>query len=238
MECYYRSENELRVIIRTNIHFFFERCPYLLTMITFLHTSPLHVDRFEQLVRKYHSTIPIQHVVKESILETALVTGQLDEISFLRTIREIKQTNPTQIICTCSTYGQLCDQLPNIERIDQPIAHHIVANYSTIALAYTAESTRAVSLDLLQKTAQQQGKNIRIVECDCTHCWSYFEANDLKRYEEEIAKTIRVKTNEAEVVFLAQASMDGAIQYLEDLEQVVVSSPEYGVKHFLQLLEG
>lgn len=207
-------------------------------MIAFLHTSPLHIARFEQIVRKYHSTIPIQHIVKESILETALATGKLDEITFADTIQQIQQTKPQVIICTCSTYGQLCDQFSNVERIDQPIAYHIVANYSTIALAYTAASTKTVSLDLLLRTAQQQGKIIRIIDCDCTHCWPYFEANDLKKYEEAIATSIRAKTNNAEVVSLAQASMEGAKKYLADLDQVVVSSPEFGVRHFLQLLKG
>ena len=206
-------------------------------MITFLHTSSIHIDRFEQLVRKYHSTIPIQHIVNEAILEIALTTGDLDKSSFLRTIQEIEQSNSKLIICTCSTYGQLCDQLPSIKRIDRPIAEQIVAQYSTIALAYTALSTKAISQDLLLQTAKQQGKKIHIIDCDCTHCWPYFEAGDLQKYEEEIATTIRRKANQAEVIFLAQASMEGAMAYLEDLEQTVVSSPEFGVKHFLQNLD-
>ena len=207
-------------------------------MIAFLHTSIVHIDRFEQLVRKYHSIIPIKHFVKESILQTALATGQLDKITFIKTIQDIQQTKPALIICTCSNYGQLCDQLPNVHRIDQPIVHHIVANYTTIALAYTASSTKIISLELLQQIAKQQDKKIHIIDCDCTHCWPYFEAGQLEKYEQEIAKTIRAKTNKAEVVFLAQASMEGVTAYLEDLEQMVLSSPEFGVKQFLQLLEG
>ena len=206
-------------------------------MIAFLHTSPIHIDRFDKLVRKYHPTIAIQHFVKEDILNTALTTGQLDTTTFKDTIQTIQANKPCLIICTCSTYGQLCDQLTTIYRIDQPIVREIVANYSSIAIAYTAHSTKVISLDLLQQTAKELNKRIQITECDCTHCWPYFEAGDIKQYETEIAKTIRAKTNQSEVVFLAQASMEGAAKYLEDLKQAVVSSPEFGIKTLLQSLE-
>ena len=206
-------------------------------MIAFLHTSPVHIDRFERLVRKYHPTIAIQHFVKEDILQTALANGQLDKITFLDTIQAIQKNKPSLTICTCSTYGQLCDQLSTVHRIDQPIVREIVAKYSSIAVAYTAHSTKAISLDILHQTAKRQGKLIRIIECDCTHCWPYFEAGDIKKYETEIAKTIRTKTNKSEVVFLAQASMEGAAAYLNDLKQAVVSSPEFGIKTLLQSLE-
>ncbi len=205
-------------------------------MIAFLHTSSVHIDRFERLVRKYHSTIPIQHFVKEDILETALATGQLDKSTFIHTVQTIQKHKPAILICTCSTYGQLCDQLPNVHRIDQPIVHEIIANYSKIAIAFTAISTKAISVDLLQQTAKRLDKLVHIIECDCTHCWPYFEAGNFKKYEEEIAKTIRIKTVQSEVVFLAQASMEGAAKYLGNLKQAVVSSPEFGVRAFLQLL--
>ena len=206
-------------------------------MIAFLHTSSIHIDRFERLVKKYHPTIAIQHFVQEDILQTALTTGQLDKTTFLNTIQTIQKNKPSLTICTCSTYGQLCDQLSTVYRIDQPIVTKIVANYSSVAIAYTARSTKAISLDILQQTAKQQDKHIQIMECDCTHYWPYFEAGNIKKYETEIAKTIREKTKKSEVVFLAQASMEGAALYLKDLKPAVVSSPEFGIKTLLQSLK-
>ncbi len=94
-------------------------------MIAFLHTSKIHVERFENLVRRFDKNSIMQHFVNEELLENALKNGKTDSFSFVNAVEKIRKYNPDLIICTCSTYGELSDA-NNIERIDKPIAQHIV----------------------------------------------------------------------------------------------------------------
>lgn len=206
-------------------------------MIAFLHTSDIHIAKFDALVKKYNSNIEIRHFVNEDILKSALENGKTDRETFYSEIEEIKKENPRLIICTCSTYGGECDNTKGIERIDFPIAEYLVQKYSRIGLAYTALSTKNTSEDLLLKTAKQLNKKIEILHCDCTDCWPFYENSDFENLCLHIAEKIREISPKVEAVFLAQASMEVAKPYLHNLSKNVYSSPEFGIKTFLHTFE-
>ncbi len=208
-------------------------------MIIFLHTAPVHVARFEALVRQYDQHIITKHMVNEKLLETAVTTGHVDKQGFEQAIRKIKTLNPKFIICTCSTYGTLCEQKANVHRIDQPVAEYLVKNFKHIGLAYTAASTRTASEQLLQDLAKQYKKEVAIVSCDCTQHWPLFKNGDLVGYEKGIANNIQAIQSQVDVVFLAQASMEGANRYLHNsigFSKPVFSSPDFGVRALLKLI--
>ena len=202
-------------------------------MIAFLHTSEIHIDRFEKLVRKYDRTIPVKHFVNEKLLETALSKGKTDVKSFRNEIELIKKEKPSLIICTCSTYGEECDNDSIIYRIDKPIVEYIVQNFKRIGLVYTAESTKKVSKNLLLKVSSELNKQIEISNCDCSQYWPYFERKDIEGYEKGIAKKIELLESKVDVIFLAQASMVGAKKYLKQIKKEVLSSPDFGINKLL-----
>ncbi len=203
-------------------------------MIAFLHTSEIHINNFEKLVRKHDKNVIIKHYVNENLLKTALADGQTDSVSFKNEIERIKQEKPRLLICTCSTYGEESDKDKTIHRIDRPIAEYLVQHYNKIALAFTANSTRKISENLLKKTAKKLHKNIEIVRCDCSKSWPYFEQGALEKYEQSIAKNIKQIADKVDVIFLAQASMNGAKAHVGHLEKEVVSSAEYGIQMYMK----
>lgn len=202
-------------------------------MIAFLHTSSIHIDKFEKLVRLYDKEIQIQHFVNEDLLSSALKKGKTDTTTFGKEVAKMKEKQPSLLICTCSTYGEECDNNDLIERIDEPIAAFLVSNFTKIGLAFTANSTKKVSENLLKRIASTNDKTIEIIECDCSSAWKYYEFNDFVNYEKSIAENLKKMENEVEVVFLAQASMEGCRLYLNHFSKEIYSSPEYGVKHFI-----
>ena len=202
-------------------------------MIAFLHTSSIHIDKFKNFVRKRNKNIEIKHFVNEDLLSSALAKGVTDQKSFSEEVAKIKALQPELIICTCSTYGEECDNNDAIERIDQPIAAYLIANFKKIGLAFTAKSTKEVSKNLLLRLAKETKKEVDIVDCDCSLAWKYYETNDFVNYSKTIAETILKNENEIEVVFLAQASMEGATAYLTDFSKGIYSSPEFGVVEYL-----
>ncbi len=203
-------------------------------MIAFLHTSKIHIDKFERLVKKNNPKISIKHVVNEDLLSYAIKKGSTDSVNFKKEVSTIKNLNPKLIICTCSTYGEECDKTNFIERIDQPIANYLVSNFKKIGLAYTASSTKVVSKNLILKIAKEKNKNIEIVNCDCSSSWKYYETNNFNSYAKSIADKIKTIENDVEVIFLAQASMEGCKEFLNDFSNKIYSSPEFGIKEYLK----
>ncbi len=205
--------------------------------IAFLHTSDSHIIRFDKIVNEIDKTINIEHFVNEQLLETALKTGQIDKENFYNETQKIKAHEFKNIICTCSTYGELCNEDEQVYRIDKPIVELIVANFSSIGIAFTAKSTQKKSNELVQETAEKKGKEIKIHEIDCQHCWTWFEKGDSYKYEIEIANQIKKTGNNCDVIFLAQASMEGAKKFLLKEKYKTVSSPKFGVEEFIALIK-
>ena len=203
-------------------------------MIALLHTSPVHISRFDKLLEKLGIDQPVKHFVNEKILKKALETGKIDQEGFNEEIKKIQKESPELIICTCSTFGAACDLVDGVERIDRPIAEYLVKKYASIAIAYTAISTKESSFELVKNTAKRLKKDLSIIEIDCTAFWSYFESGETETYYQKIANNIISTKKDAEAIFLAQASMEPTIAYLSDIGIEVVSSPEYGMKEILR----
>ena len=203
-------------------------------MIAFLHTSEIHISKFENLVKKYNSSVSIKHYVNAEMLSNALSTGRADSKAFVKELAKIQNDSPDLIVCTCSTYGEECDKLDAIERIDMPIAKHLVSNFKKIGVAYTATSTKESSENLLQRMAAELNTAVELVDCNCTDSWVHYENDDFDSYERSIAKTIKLFENKVDVVFLAQASMEGAKDYLPNFNIEVLSSPKFGVREYLK----
>lgn len=78
-------------------------------MIVFLHTSPVHIKRFNNILKTLHFKGEVQHVVNESLLEFTTHNEEIDAIGFKNQINEIKRRfDANKIMCTCSTYWRNC----------------------------------------------------------------------------------------------------------------------------------
>ena len=65
----------------------------------------------------------------------------------------------------------------------------------------------------LSKIASEQQRKIQVIGCDCSEYWPYFEQGRVEQYEKGIAQRIRPFTSQVDVIFLAQASMEGASKW-------------------------
>ncbi|MCB0669863.1 MAG: hypothetical protein KDC80_28755 [Saprospiraceae bacterium] len=206
-------------------------------MITFLHTAKVNIERFENLVRKYNAHIRVDHVVNEELLQYALRSGTVDIRGFTQTAQEIKRHAENLIVCTCSSYGEVCDQLMDIERIDRPVVEYLVSKYDHIGLAFTVKSTVPVSRQLIEECAANIKRPVEVIPIDCTGSWSHLENGDQESYAKTIAQEIRNSHQDCDAIFLAQASMENATQFLKDLDKEVLASPDFGVQYYLDQME-
>lgn len=205
--------------------------------LTFLHTSPVHIPTFDQLLADLAPDIPVRHLVDESLLHTARAAGSVTP-QLAREVENIVQAASREaavIVCTCSTLGGCAERVGTqtsntVLRIDRAMAEQAIEVGSRIvviaALAGTLEPTR----QLLHEIAQAAGREIEIVEVVSPTAWAAFEAGDQARYLHDIATTIRQAAPRGDVIVLAQASMAQAAALCPDVKIPMLSSPRLGAE--------
>ena len=207
--------------------------------ITFLHTSPVHVARFERLLAEADPGIPTRHIVDETLLSdarteglTASVRGRITE-----RIGEAASPETAAVVCTCSTIGACAEEVAldrPLIRVDRAMAEQAVALGSVILVVAALESTLTPTRALVLDAAQRAGKRIQIADALCEDAWATFESGDQAAYLRAIADCVRTHAVGVNVVVLAQASMDGAADLCADLGIPILSSPRLGVAAAVQ----
>ena len=199
-------------------------------MLTFLHTSPTHIDTFNTLLRELAPDLPVQHIVDEAILREARDAGRLTEAMQAKVWAQIEALRDAPVVlCTCSTIGGCAEAAgPNVIRVDRPMAAKAVQMGRRIIVAATLASTLQPTKDLIFDEAHRQNKAIELIEVLCDGAWAKFEQGDQAGYVEVIAKRLHAVTHLGEVIVLAQASM--AAVEREDFGVPVLSSPRLGLE--------
>ena len=212
--------------------------------LTFLHTLQTFVDTFNGLLEERSLSLEATHVVDENLLRDAREAGEItDEIDSAVSVHIEKAAadGAKVVLCTCSTIGGCAEQvqLPGcrVIRIDRPMADKAVEIGTVILVAAALESTIGPTGELIQDSARQAGKQVRIRDVVCEGAWDRFEQGDNEGYHERIAKSLRANAEGSDVVVLAQASMASAAKLCEDLPVPVLSSPELGMAAAIEALE-
>ena len=197
-----------------------------MTTIGFLHTADVHVETFRALVaERGHRAV---HVVDPTLLADARAHGVNASLAARLgdRLRELAGRGPDVIVCTCSTLGGHAERvvLPvPVLRVDRPMAEAAVAIGGRIAVVATVASTLAPTRDLLLECAA----DAEVELAPCLDAWAFFEAGDHEGYRQAIAAHVR--TLDADVIVLAQASLVPAAELLADLPVPVLSSPRSAV---------
>lgn len=212
--------------------------------IAFLHTSPVHVETFERLVRAANPAIKIEHVVAEDLLAEAQSVGPADPALVARVQDAMKSaaSNGAAIVaCTCSTIGGAAEKTPTdgrfiAARIDRAMADRAVKLGPHILVVAALESTLKPTVDLIQESASAVGINTEIQLVLASDAWPHFTNGDREAYIEAVVQAVRTAPRTANVIVLAQASMASAAESLRELGVEVLSSPRIGVQSLLACL--
>lgn len=211
-------------------------------MISFLHTSPVHVATFDALLDELSPGISRQHRVEESWLEAARDNGMTPELAATITTAMRELADGGVGVCTCSTIGSVAeaagsDNAPTI-RIDRALMLAAVSQGARPLVAMCLESTKAPTLELLNDVAGAQGRDAAPVIVMCQPAWQHFEAGDMVAYARSIADIIKaeLRNDNPDCIVLAQGSMAIAEPLLGDTGLPVLSSPRLGVLRALELL--
>lgn len=209
--------------------------------LTFLHTSPLHIKTFNDLLERSGARPNVNHLLHEALLDEAKAARTVTDRVAAKLEAVIKEAAATSavILCTCSTLGGVAEGLAEtynmaILRVDRPMAEQAVRQGKKIAVVAALASTLEPTRLLLEEAARLANKEVEIRLSVCEGAWAEFEAGDVAAYHASIARHLTELAADADVIVLAQASMMGAVA-LVNVAPPVLSSPELGLAAALEL---
>jgi pyruvate carboxylase len=212
--------------------------------VTFLHTSPVHVETFERLLKSADPAIVAKHIVAEDLLADAQVVGANDADLIQRVhqaITDAAANGAVIVACTCSTIGGAAERTPTngrfkALRIDRAMADRAVRCGPNILVVAALASTLEPTTALIQESAAALQAEVVIRHLVVDGAWSHFTRGDQAAYIAAVASAVRAAPAGADVVVLAQASMAPAAALLYDLGVEVLSSPALGVNSIVSQL--
>lgn len=214
-------------------------------MIVFLHTSSVHVERFDALRDRIAPGQGIRHVVREDLMDQAIAQGGLTpEIRAMAREVIIGALTPDvkALVCTCSMVGQVAEAYDAeaavpVLRVDRPMTDQAVLQARNIAVCATYPLSLAATLALVRSSAEYlQKSDIIVTEHLFPAAWPLFESGEMEAYYQAVALGIRGASLTANLILLAQASMEGAIPLCGDVGIPIWSSPEIGFRTVLSLI--
>ncbi|WP_082522161.1 hypothetical protein [Ramlibacter sp. Leaf400] len=210
--------------------------------LAFLHTSPVHVETFEALVKTSDPSVTVDHVVREDLLQQARELGA-DHPAVVQLVHgailDAAQAGATLVVCTCSTIGGLAERAPTPQgveaaRIDRAMADRAVSDGGPVLVVTALRSTVAPTTALLQESANRIGSDVGLEVLCVEDAWQLFEEGDRAGYLNSIASAITSRMRGAaakpRVVVLAQASMAPVSNMLPGVGVDVLASPALGVE--------
>ena len=213
--------------------------------VAFLHTSPVHVETFEQLMRTADSHAKVEHVVDEALLVEAQRAGADDPALVVR-VQEAMKGAATRgaavVVCTCSTIGGAAERTPTdgrfaAARIDRAMADRAVELGPRVLVVAALESTLGPTTALIEESAVALGARVELKHLVVQGAWSHFLGGDRVAYIEAIVAAVSAAAlHTLDVIVLAQASMSPASEALGGLGVEVLSSPRLGVRNVVARL--
>ena len=209
--------------------------------VAFLHTSPVHVETFDRLVKAAEPTLRVDHVVDEALLSDAQRVGVADPSLVRRVQRAMVDAaagGATAVVCTCSTIGSIAERTPpqpgiGFARIDRAMADRAVQLGPRILVVVALRSTLEPTAQLIAESAAALQAPVQVDPLWVEAAWPSFERGDRSAYIGAVVAAVRAAPRDFDVVVLAQASMADAADALQDLGVEVLTSPRLGVQALL-----
>ncbi|MES1973994.1 MAG: aspartate/glutamate racemase family protein [Pseudomonadota bacterium] len=214
--------------------------------LALLHTSPTLSPMFNELTARIIPGVRVLHFVDESLIKNTIASGRLEKSTMRRLIDLVGSTfdaGADVTLVTCSSIGPAVDvaiQLHDqpVLRVDRPMAEAAVATGQRIGVLATLSTTLKPTADLVRRVAEEQGKQIEIVEHICEGAFDAVMAGDGATHDRIVGLGLTEAMKGMDAIVLAQASMARVLATLPEgaVSAPVFSSPELGVERARDVL--
>lgn len=210
-------------------------------MVGVLHTARATVPALSVMITKRYPEVQVCNWLDDSILPMLAGNSSTIEYIFEKMLyysKAAEKQGANVIFNACSSVGEFKDyargklDIP-VVRIDDAVTDLLVDKYGSIGVLATLETTLKPSADLIRRKNGKVALQMEVVQ----GAWDAGVTGDKKRQNALIAGAVERFLWQNEAVFLAQASMAEAADFLlPELRGRVYTSPEYGVESLGQFL--
>jgi Asp/Glu/hydantoin racemase len=193
--------------------------------LVLLHSLSSIIETANEVVRKFDSSVEINHLLDETIWHELRETGELNpeirrRVCFYALIAQ--EANAGAMLTTCSSLSPCFDiaqQLVDIPliRLDLPVIKRAIAIGSNVGLVATAQSTIQPYIDLVGKVAAEKGVKATPIDLFCANALDALKNNEVEKHDQIVIDTIKKGISQAgmDVVVLCQASLHRVLPQLE-----------------------
>jgi len=211
-----------------------------------IHNSPVLAPIFNEIAGRLMPDVKILHFVDESTIKNTIAAGHLQKSTMRQVIRLVGSTFDAGCdvaLVTCSSIGRAVDMAAELYeqpvlRVDRPMAEKAVATGSRIGVVATLNTTLKPTADLVRRVAEEQGKQVEIVEHVCPGAFEAVMAGDGATHDRIVAEGLTEAMKGMDAILLAQASMARVVATLPEgaVAAPVFSSPELGMERAREAL--
>lgn len=198
--------------------------------LTIIHTTPATIVSIRKQINEiYKDYFEIVNLMDDSLLNEIKEKGELTKSVMQRFMQYalIAQNNQSDaILLACSSIG-VCGNIARsflsipLFKIDEPMAEKAVNLGNRILVLGTVKSTMKPTVDLIQSKANPD-QHIESIFIDGVFA---LHETDIDQHDQKIAEVVKAHQDEFDVFVLAQASMAGALRFLDHMDHVLTSLP-------------
>ena len=214
--------------------------------IAVIHTSLAIREPMDKKILELIPDAEIHNIIDERILQDVMDnkginTSVIKRMSLYTQAAEAMGADV--VLNACSSVGEAFDvgkelvEIPTV-KIDEPMAEIAVESGKNIGVYGTVATTLAPSCRLIEKTAKNAGKDVKITSHLVDGAFQVLsQEKNPEKHNEMVLKEINATHQEHDVIVLAQASMSILIPHLQHLGKPVLYSLHTGIERVKQVLE-
>ena len=210
-----------------------------------VHTAMALVEPLTQIFKEYLPEVKLNHIADDSLIQEVIANNQVTPAVRRRLLSHYvaaADAGADVVFNTCSSVGDVADYgntyapIP-VFRIDYPMAVEAVNSAKRIGVISTLPTTLAPTCRLLERAAQEAGKDVVLVDGLANGAFQAGQSGDSETHDRLIAEAASKIADQVDLFVLAQGSMARMEQRLHELTgKPVLSSPITGVKGLRKFL--
>lgn len=211
-----------------------------------IHTSSVSVQDLKLLFGELAPDVIVRNIIDDSLLPEVLANdgitpGVLKRICMYATLAEASGADV--IFNQCSSVGEAADIAKKLIRVplvkvDEKMAEVACRTGRRIGVVATLKTTLGPTVRLVEKTAGELRKEVKVVQKLCVGAFDKLIAGDKKAHNAMVLGAIHELEKEVDVVVCAQGSMVALLPELGKTTVPVLTSPRLGVERAVEVLNG
>ena len=206
--------------------------------VAIFHTGSATLASMTEITSRVMPETQVMHIIEESMINDVRGSGGVTpQISarIMAYVTAAEKAGCDVFMTACSSVGAVVEACQfatpmRLIRIDQAMAEEAVGLGKNVAVLATVATTLAPTLELIRRTAIEQGKDIEIKETLMPEAFDHLLAGEMDQHDAMVLAGLKAALGVSDVVVLAQASMARVVTLLDEAPTVpVLTSPESGI---------